>query len=131
MTVRKVDDPVPHVADGSIGSVSAFTMIDSLVYVGYAPSNTNAPLSGGTFSPSLRLKAVTVKSSSNGFVNSYLAAAEVGNVRLASVQTNNAGVSFGVIATQSISSVSVNVPRFKWSPTGANDQALGDFHVIH
>ncbi len=119
------------VANGSVGSVSAVTMIDSLVYVGYAPTNTNAPLSGGAFVPDLRLGSVSVKSSSNGFINSYLAAAEMGKISLGSVQTNNVAVPFGVIATQSISSVSVKVPKFKWSPSGANDQPLGDFHVIH
>jgi hypothetical protein len=55
----------------------------------------------------------------------------MGNVSIGSVQTNNMTVPFGVIATQSISSVSVKVPKFKWSSTGTNDQALGDFHVIH
>ena len=106
-------------------------MIDSELFVGYVPDDPADPFASGSFLPDLRLNSVNIGSSSNGFVNSFIAAPIIGNVRLRSVVTDNGGVTFGVLAGQSITSLTVNTPPFRFNPKGANDQSLGDFHVIH
>lgn len=118
------------VADGNVGSIVALTMVDSHVYVGYTPTDSNAPLAGGTFVPSLRLGSLQIKAKVNGLANSFAVAAQIGKISPSSVQTNNIGVPFGVLANESISSVTVKTPAFKWSSTGPTDQSSGDFHVI-
>ena len=120
-----------NVADGNVGSVTATKMIDTTIYVGYTPTDPGSPLLGGTFVPDLRLGSVRIKSSVNGFVDSFLVAAEIGSVHLDSAVTNNAGLPFGVLVNQSISSVTIKNPRFKWNSKGSSDQSTGDFHVIH
>jgi hypothetical protein len=118
------------VANGSVGAISALQMLDSTVFVGYAPTDPSNPLASGTFVANLRLGSVSIRSTANGFVNSDLAAALVGGVNLSSVPTDNGGVIFGVVASQHVGSVAVKTPKFRWMPNGANDQSLGDFHVI-
>lgn len=119
-----------NVANGNVGSIAALTMVDSHVYVGYTPTDPNIPLAGGTFVPSLRLGSLQIKAKVNGLANSFAVAAQIGKIAPTSVQTNNIGVPFGVLANESISAVTVKTPAFKWSPTGATDQSSGDFHVI-
>ena len=121
------------VANGSVGSISAFQMIDSAVFVGYTPTVPGNPiLGGGTFVADLRLGSVGTRSISNGFVNSDIAASEVGQVSLSSVVTDNGGLGFGVAASQHIGGVMVKTPAFHWMPSNpANDQSFGDFHVRH
>ncbi|MGA2137550.1 MAG: Calx-beta domain-containing protein [Verrucomicrobiia bacterium] len=119
-----------NIANGNVGSVAASEMVDSTIYVGFTPGDPSNPLLGGTFVPDLRLGSLRVKSSVNGFVDSDIAAAIIGSVHLGSAVTNNAGLPFGVLGNQSISSVTVKTPSFKWSRTGAADQSSGDFQVI-
>jgi hypothetical protein len=119
------------VANGGVGSVAASQIIDSTIYVGYEPTDPDNPLTGGgTFTEGLRVRSVSVRSRVDGFANSVVAASRIGKVHLASVQTDNAGTPFGVVAGENISAVSVQSPPFKWMPNGADDQTLGDFHVI-
>ena len=118
------------IANGDLDSITASEIIDSSIYVGFTPTDPNAPLLGGTFVSDLRLGSVSAKSSTNGFANSVVAAAIIGGVNLNSVETDNGGIPFGVLGNQSISSVTSKTPPFKWSRTGAADQSLGDFHVI-
>ena len=119
------------IEDGGVKSVSASSMTDSSIWVGFTPDDEDNPFGGGTFVPDLKLGSVTVKSKDQGFVNSFIASAIVGKINLGSVNMDNLGDPFGVLAGQTISSVTVKVPRFKWNPSGANDQSLGDFHVSH
>jgi hypothetical protein len=114
---------------GNVGTVKASRMVDSSLYVSFTPSETNNPLAGGVFVSNLVVRAVSITATSNAFVNSYIAAAEIGSVRLRSVATDNGAVPFGVLANQSISAVSVKNPPFNWKPANGNDQSLGDFHV--
>jgi hypothetical protein len=119
------------IANGGVGTISAFQMIDSTVFVGYTPNDPSNPLaSSGTFVPDLRLGSVSIRSTVNGFVNSDLAASVVGTVNLSSVPTDNGGVIFGVLANQHVGAVTVKAPKFRWMSNGADDQSLGDFHVI-
>jgi len=119
------------IANGSLGSISAFQMIDSTVFIGYTPDDPSNPLISGTFMADLHLSSVSVRSTVNGFVNSDIAASEIGSVRLSSVLSNNGGTVFGVAASQRISGVTVRSPLFRWMPAGPDDQSLGDFHVLH
>ncbi len=123
------------VSNGSVGSISAFQMIDSTVFVGYTPDDPGNPLiGGGTFVADLRLGSVSIRSTTNGFVNSDLGASLVGSVKLSSVVPDNGGHGFGVAASQHIGGVTVRTPIFHWLPPGStgstNDQTLGDFHVL-
>jgi hypothetical protein len=120
------------IANGSVGTVTALRMIDgSTLYIGYTPDDPGNPLAGGTFIEDLQLGSVSIRSSPDGFVNSDIAASKVGNVHLASILIDNADLPFGVVASQHISAVTAKTPSFKWIPTGANDQSISDFHVIH
>jgi hypothetical protein len=111
----------------SIGKLSvAGNMTNAHVFVGFAPDDTDDPLAGGTFAPGALLKSVGVKGT---FANSIIAATQIGKVSLATVQTNNNGVAFGIFAP-TIGGVTVKSPPFKWNPTGSADQSIDDFHVI-
>jgi hypothetical protein len=117
---------------GNVGIITASAMIDSINYVGYTPDDPANPLSGGTFSPDFRLGSISVRAPSGAFVDSFIVAPIIGGVRLRSVAIDNDRTPFGVLAGQSISSVAVQSPPFKFvpPPRGANNQSLGDFHVI-
>ena len=119
-----------NIAGGNVGRIVAAEMVDSMVYVGFTPGDPSHPMLGGTFVPDLRVETLSIKSPVNGFANSDIAAAIIGNVHLASVVTDNAGQPFGVLANQSISLVAIKTPPFQWTPRGATDQSSGDFHVI-
>src|SRR5207248_3059852 len=90
------------VDNGSVGSISAFQMIDSSVFVGFTPDDETNPLASGEFVPDLRLGPVNIRSTTNGFVNSNLAASLVGGVKLSSVVIDNGGLGFGVAAAQGV-----------------------------
>jgi hypothetical protein len=130
----KVSGAISHasidIANGNLGSVAASQIIDSSIYVGFTPTDPNDPLAGGTFVPDLKVGSVSTKSTSNSYVNSVVAGAIVGKVKLKSVQTDNAGTSFGVLGDQSISSVTSKEPQFKWDDVSGPDQSADDFHVI-
>ncbi len=118
------------ISNGSAGTVSASQMIDSTVYLGYTPNDPSNPISGGgAFVAGMRLGSVNIRSSTNGFVNSDVAASQVGSVSLRSVVTDNGSLPFGVTAQQ-VSGVSSKEPPFRFVPNGASDQSLGDFHVL-
>ncbi|MGO9246959.1 MAG: Calx-beta domain-containing protein [Verrucomicrobiia bacterium] len=118
------------ISNGSASTVSASQMIDSTVHLGYTPNPpTNSITSGGTFVAGMRLGSVNIRSSTDGFNNSDIAASQIGDVHLASVVTDNGGLSFGVTAQQ-ISGASCKTPPFHFAPNGPNDQSLGDFHVV-
>jgi len=119
------------IANGSIGSISAWQMIDSTVFVGYTPDDPSNPLASGTFLEGVHLRSLGIRSTVNGFVNSDVASTVIGTVSLSSVVTTNGGLTFGIAASDHITSVNVRTPKFKWLPAGADDQSLGDFHVIH
>ncbi len=119
------------IADGNVGSINAGQLIDSSVTIGYQPDDPSALLAGGSFSTNLTLQTVNIRAKTNGFINSFIVAARIGSVSLGSTLRDNYGTPFGILADQSIGAVSVKTPTFKWKKTGATDQSLGDFHIIH
>ena len=90
-------------------------------------------MGGGDFLSGLGIKSVTVKgihgASGYAFVNSVLAADVVGTVKLASVQQNNDGLAFGVIADESIKSVLDQLTGWKAASSIPFDQNEINFHV--
>jgi hypothetical protein len=118
------------VSTGSVNTVKASQMIDSTVYLGYTPNAPSNPIAGGgVFVAGMRLGSVNIRSVTNGFANSDIAASQIGNVRLRSVVTNNGGLPFG-ITDQQVSGVACKEPSFRFAPGSASDQSLGDFHVL-
>jgi hypothetical protein len=71
-----------------------------------------------------RIKLVNAQS----FDGSLITAPQIGTVKLVNVNTNAVS---GVVASGSISSVTVSHPKFRWNKSGSMDQSLGDFHVQH
>jgi hypothetical protein len=84
-------------------------------------------LAGGGWIPGAKITSVTARSTTDSFVNSTIAADQIGTVKLTSVRTDNSGRPFGIIAGQSVRSVLA--PSFKWNPAGPSDQSISDFHV--
>jgi hypothetical protein len=128
----KINGVIIQIDDGSVGSISAEQMINTQVTVGYSPDNPGELLSGGDFAPDLTLQKVVVR---DRFENSFLVAANIGEVRLGFVVQNNiqndSHTAFGILADESIGSVTVKFPPFHWRSAGPSDQTLVDFHVIH
>ena len=118
------------IANGSIGSVSAFQMINSSVFVGYTPDVLTNALLSGSFLEGVHLRTLSIRSPANGFVNSDVAATTIGNVTLSSVVPANGGLTFGIAASDHITSVNVRTPHFHWMPINGPVQTLGDFHVL-
>lgn len=61
-----------------------------------------------------------------------IAAARIGTVKLASVDTTNAGLAFGILARQSALHLpikSVTSPALTYDRAGSDDQFAADFHV--
>jgi hypothetical protein len=71
----------------------------------------------------------TVGSPAPAFANSNVAATTIGNVNLASVASNNGGTKYGIKAEESIGSVRVKTPLFKFDKTKTTPQGIGDFEV--
>ena len=118
------------VSNGSVGAVTASQMIDSTIYIGYTPSDPTNPISGGgTFVDGMRLGSVNIRSSTNGFINSDIAASRVGSARFGSIVTDNGSLSFGITAQQ-VSGATCKTPPFRFHVSGPSDQSLGDFHVL-
>ncbi len=120
------------IANGSIERVSAARMEGSLLSAGFTPSDEADPLAGGAFTAGARIGSLAVhgavSSAEPAFVNSHVAATQVGTVRIHSIQPDAGGERYGLIG-QNLSRVSVLNPPFAWNPNGGADQSIGDFHV--
>lgn len=124
-----INNAIVTVGTGDVGNVRAAAMRDSKVTAGFTPTDALNPLAGGTFASNSRIGSVNISGPSAAFSNSFIIAPEVGRVALGGVETDNFGLPFGVFAPDSLSSVTVRTPRFRWNRNGADDQSLGDFHV--
>ena len=124
-----INNAIVTVGTGDVGNVRAAAMHDSKVTTAFVPTDALNPLAGGTFASNSRIGSVNISGPSAAFANSFIIAPQVGRVALGSVETDNFGLPFGVFVSQSISSVTVRTPRFRWNRNGADDQSLGDFHV--
>jgi hypothetical protein len=83
-------------ANLSIDNLTAATATASEIFAGIQPSLTTLPAGPNDFSSQTGLlKAITVR---GAFSNTQIAAWNIGNVRLNSVQTANNGTAFGIAA---------------------------------
>jgi len=69
------------------------------------------------------------KSRDAAFANSNVVANKIGKATLASVQVDNLGVAYGVIAHESIGAVTVKSPKFVYNPAITSPQSIDDFVV--
>jgi hypothetical protein len=112
----------------TLGTVVATEISNSLIAAGFVPFDAADPIAGGTFAAGAQVKVLKTKQ----FAGSTVAANVIGKAQLGTVNTNNSGRAFGVFAHDAIGGVRVSSPRgLTWDPAGANDQALGDFHIKH
>jgi alpha-tubulin suppressor-like RCC1 family protein len=119
--------------NGSVGKVTATQMKDSLLWAGFFPSMSTNPMAGGVFSNGCQILSINLKgvkgATTASFINSTIAAKNIGSVKLASVETNNNGTAFGVLTDTGLKSLSIKTPKYKWNPLGMLKQTLGDFQV--
>ena len=117
---------------GNVGAIQAGRVVASRLFAGYAPDDDELPLAGGDFAPLATIKSVKAKAAVDAFVASHVVASSIGKVGLASVATDNEGTAFGVpVGTDGVlGSVKVGSPAFTWQSKGADDQSVGDFHVL-
>lgn len=114
----------------NVNSFTANSFADSSLFAGFVPDTGSDPLAGGNFDITSIIKSFTIKSMTDGFANSFLGAANIGAISIASIIADNGGTRFGVISDVSLKSVKIKDPMFAFDDEGSNDQSLTDFHVI-
>jgi hypothetical protein len=117
--------------NGSVGSVTAYQMLDSWLSVGNTASNTSSLTdpANSFIDTSLRLNSVSITAPSTGFAGSFIVAPILGNIRFRSVLTDNGGTQFGVRVGQSMTSLAVpGLMPDKWD--GFGNQSWEDFNVV-
>ena len=114
----------------NVGSFTGNTFENSTLFAGYTPTSLLDPLGGGTFVTTSAIKSFLIKSTENGFVNSFVGSAEIGAAKIASLVQANGGTRFGFITDTIIASLKVTDPDFAFDKDGSPDQSIGDFHVI-
>jgi cyclophilin family peptidyl-prolyl cis-trans isomerase len=91
-----------------IGTVAALSITNSTIFAGFNPENAALPTALTDITGNTTIRGVTVRNrSAASFVNSDVAAHNIGKLNLGVVQTANAGVPFGA-AADSITSVVAN-----------------------
>jgi hypothetical protein len=123
-------------AGKTVGSVKAQTFVDSSLLVGFTPTDPADPFAGGTFAAGSKLNIFQVTgvkgSAAPAFGTSVVAAAGMGTVTLKSVAADDGGLKFGLLAADSIKTVTVATPALRLTnvlddPTLPS--AFGDFEV--
>ena len=112
-------------------------MVDSSIVLNALVTNPSDPLNNFFFTDTdpthgklASFTATGIKGSIlPAFDNSNIIAEIVGGVSLASVDTMNGGVLFGIAADTSIASVTSKLPAIKYDPKGAATQINDDFVV--
>jgi len=115
---------------GNVGSFKTEEFVNSELFVGFTPTDSQNPLNGGTFVDGLNIASFQVTGLSAAFSNSVVAASQVGSVSLQSVQTSNGGKKFGILAEGNPTSVQVVSPAFTFNPAQPTPQGIGDFEVL-
>lgn len=111
-------------------------MEGSKLFAGFTPTSALNPLAGGAFGVSATIKSISISgkaasSTASGvaFASSSIVAAIVGKAAIASLDETNGGALFGVGFRDSIGSVAVKEPAFKYDAETGGTQAEGDFRV--
>ena len=95
-------------ANADIGSVSARSITGSTIYAGVTSPGGALPTSAAAFTSAATIKNVTIGTrggTTPTFVDSNIAAATLGRIKLGAVQVSNAGEPFG-LAAQTVRSLS-------------------------
>lgn len=124
-----VDQAAFTILAGNVGTFQTARFANSMLCAGYVPTNASDPMQGGTFTPGLKITSFTVTGTTDGLVNSTIAAESVGTVVVQSLDTTNYGMGLGVIADKSITKVKATTPTFKYIVGGAATQGVLDFQV--
>lgn len=140
LTINGAANTLDLVANSNLGSITVGSLNNCSVFAGV--SNFGLPTASGDFANSAAIGAVTVRGRSGAtFVNSNVAASSLGSLKLGSIQTANAGISFG-IGCHTFTALSASVStghKITLSGVNPNNVAaqlatlnipLGDFKVI-
>lgn len=120
---------------GNIGAVTAGNMVNSRIFAGVVDSVTGLPSAPSDFTPGSNalIGKVTVSGvkgeTGATFINSLIAAPNVGAVSLKAVQTANSGVAIGVAADNLIKSLKIAGGLSVSNVTAVGDQSVEDFRV--
>jgi exo-beta-1,3-glucanase (GH17 family) len=113
-------------AVGDVGNVSVGSFLNSRLFVGYFGADNGSD----TFNLLSTIGSFTVANKSGGFAHSYVIADKIGTVLLASIDSFNGGMKFGVFYQTRLKSLIVRAPSFKFDPNGPDEQGkLPDFVV--
>jgi hypothetical protein len=111
---------------GNVTKLSALNFRGSNFYVGYTGTEAGV----GTFEPVATLKTVSITGTTDAFQDSNIIATTLGTVTFKSVDADNGGTKFGVIADTTIKSLKVTVPAFEYNQFNPSTQGLNpDFEV--
>jgi hypothetical protein len=119
---------------GSIGSFSVGAMVDSTIYAGFTPTNVSVPLEGGSFLADADIKALVVngkvKSVTTALDNSFIVGASLGSVKIASIDSVNGGVTWGLGFQDKLKSLKVTEPAFVYDTQAGGSQNKDNFLVV-
>ena len=118
------------VTAGNVGKVSVGSFLSSALFVGVSSSVTGMPTSAADFAANDSILSFTVKGNNKpySFANSEIAAASIGSVILARVNSVNGGIKFG-IATESLAAFD-NVGVLKWTAKDTPATLVADGDLI-
>ena len=117
--------------NGNVGSVTALTMDNTRLFAGYigVDSGTGAFNFPSTVN-SVRVTGTTKNGHPKAFAHSFLIASTFKSVSLASADTANGGIKFGVIADLVVKKMTVGEPKFTYNvKTGGTQTVAGDLQV--
>ncbi|HEX3150656.1 MAG TPA: hypothetical protein VHR66_21440 [Gemmataceae bacterium] len=123
------------IVQGNVGKFKTGTFENSTLLVGYAPTDPLNPFAGGSFTSDFAIGGFTTTGvmgfAGKTFANSDIVAAQVGPVKLASVETNNGGIAFGVAAKNGLANnlASIASPELTYDPKAALPQFAQDFFI--
>jgi hypothetical protein len=116
---------------GTVKSFRSGQFLDSLLFVGFDPTNSANPLGGGNFTSGLKLGSFVVTGLKNStdpaFDNSNVAASTIGTTTLKSVDPAIANT-YGIVS-QHIGRLAVRDSGFMFDPTLPSPQRDGSFQV--
>jgi RHS repeat-associated protein len=117
--------------DGSVNSFHAGAFVGSMLLAGFDPTDANDNFAGGTFNAAATVnsfRVVGVKGAyAPSFADSYLAASSFGSVFVKSVEGNNAGRKFGILADEAIKKLTVTTPALLLRDVTSTPDLSGTF----
>jgi peptidyl-prolyl cis-trans isomerase A (cyclophilin A) len=122
-------------SNGNIGTIAALSLSNSTIYAGVNPPDGGAlPDSADDFASAATIRGVSIRNrAAASFVASNIAASVLGKLSLGVINTNNAGVPFGVAAQtlaslNAVDSAGAPVRAARLTEAGQSSER-GDFKV--